>query len=457
MAKRHVDLLRERFGEEVLRSLQKRWSKALLDADRTKLDFFVQRAEPSPCISGCAQVAEPLQAEEVMQDLLAKMVLCAPTTWFQVVTGHPCPGDAANQDMGIAFDASSRVRRAGVEFYHRRLFQQNQSKEQGLLYIGSLNPTVEVLHFDGTGLTEKQQASNAIRIVGISDTHLLHENLHIPDGDVLIHGGDLSYEESRSKDARDFEQKLEEFGSDFPAMLRWFKSSQLDFKSAISWLGTVSNFRHRILVGGNHDFILERLGRERAHKLCNYFGVRYLHSTDEPLHLTFDNGRTLRCWGSALSFSGAIGKNRAVQSGNLAFQLDHQQEAQFLQETAALRPGSVDVLVLHGPPSGVLLGKEALPRWGNDLLQRVRPKLFLCGHAHNPPAERLNLRKKVAEVEGVLGVHMACSNEWNSFSGFPVVVDLPAPAATVEPTIAANVMKFVNSCWDFACFRGFFT
>lgn len=28
MAKRHVDLLRERFGEEVLRSLQKRWSKA---------------------------------------------------------------------------------------------------------------------------------------------------------------------------------------------------------------------------------------------------------------------------------------------------------------------------------------------------------------------------------------------------------------------------------------------
>lgn len=34
---------------------------------------------------------------------------------------------------------------------------------------GSLNPTVEVLHFDGTGLTEKQQASNAIRIVGISD------------------------------------------------------------------------------------------------------------------------------------------------------------------------------------------------------------------------------------------------------------------------------------------------
>ena len=28
--------------------------------------------------------------------------------------------------------------------------------------------------------------------VNRGDTHLLHENLHIPDGDVLIHGGDLS-------------------------------------------------------------------------------------------------------------------------------------------------------------------------------------------------------------------------------------------------------------------------
>ena len=33
MAKRHVDLLRERFGEEVLRSLQKRWSKATFGAE----------------------------------------------------------------------------------------------------------------------------------------------------------------------------------------------------------------------------------------------------------------------------------------------------------------------------------------------------------------------------------------------------------------------------------------
>ena len=33
-----------------------------------------------------------------MQDLLAKMVLCAPTTWFQVVTGHPCISEQESYD-----------------------------------------------------------------------------------------------------------------------------------------------------------------------------------------------------------------------------------------------------------------------------------------------------------------------------------------------------------------------
>ena len=35
-------------------------------------------------------------------------------------------------------------------------------------------------------------ASAPTASVNRGDTHLLHENLHIPDGDVLIHGGDLS-------------------------------------------------------------------------------------------------------------------------------------------------------------------------------------------------------------------------------------------------------------------------
>ena len=34
-----------------------------------------------------------------MQDLLAKMVLCAPTTWFDVVTGNTCISELESYDM----------------------------------------------------------------------------------------------------------------------------------------------------------------------------------------------------------------------------------------------------------------------------------------------------------------------------------------------------------------------
>jgi predicted phosphodiesterase len=35
-----------------------------------------------------------------------------------------------------------------------------------------------------------------IKIVCISDTHGLHRNLSIPEGDILIHAGDITYFES---------------------------------------------------------------------------------------------------------------------------------------------------------------------------------------------------------------------------------------------------------------------
>lgn len=46
----------------------------------------------------------------------------APETWFEVITGKPCPADAKNDFsiIGVAFDSSSRLRRAGVEYYHDR-------------------------------------------------------------------------------------------------------------------------------------------------------------------------------------------------------------------------------------------------------------------------------------------------------------------------------------------------
>ena len=41
-----------------------------------------------------------------------------------------------------------------------------------------------------------------VRIVCISDTHELHRELSVPDGDLLIHSGDFTFFNQHLKDSR---------------------------------------------------------------------------------------------------------------------------------------------------------------------------------------------------------------------------------------------------------------
>ena len=66
-----------------------------------------------------------------------------------------------------------------------------------------------------------------MRIVAISDTHLKHNDLDVPDGDILIHAGDST------------------------------KRGQLEqIESVNYWLGTLPH-KHKIIIAGNHDFGLQ--------------------------------------------------------------------------------------------------------------------------------------------------------------------------------------------------------
>lgn len=67
----------------------------------------------------------------------------------------------------------------------------------------------------------------AMRLVLISDTHGLHDRLTIPDGDVLIHAGDMSNGGEP--------EEIREFGE---------------------WLATLSH-RNKIVIAGNHDFLFQ--------------------------------------------------------------------------------------------------------------------------------------------------------------------------------------------------------
>ena len=66
-----------------------------------------------------------------------------------------------------------------------------------------------------------------LRIVVISDTHEQHDQMLLPEGDVLICAGDISFNGRADTIA---------------AFNRWFAAQP---------------HRHKILIAGNHDFLFE--------------------------------------------------------------------------------------------------------------------------------------------------------------------------------------------------------
>ena len=178
-----------------------------------------------------------------------------------------------------------------------------------------------------------------IRIVAMADTHLYHEGLVIPDGDILVHAGDMLQHGS-----------LEELGR------------AADFLRALP-------HPTKIIVAGNHDVCFEKRPAE-ARALLD--GFIYLE----------DEGATV----GGLSFYGspwqpkfriwAFGATRGAE----------------LASKWAKIPERVDVLVTHGPPHGFgdrIQWRDQERRVGcADLLARVRvvqPPLHLFGHIHQDP------------------------------------------------------------------------
>jgi predicted phosphohydrolase len=171
-----------------------------------------------------------------------------------------------------------------------------------------------------------------VRIVGVADTHLFHEDLTVPDGDVFVHAGDLC----RAGNLRELE-------------------------IAARWIGSLPH-RTKIIVAGNHDWAF---ARERARATDLFDGAIYLEDSE----VTVDG---VRFWGSPWqpAFHG------------WAFNLPRGRP---LEEKWALIPEGIDVLITHGPPYGIG-DRSADERCGcEDLLARVkkvRPKLHLFGHIH---------------------------------------------------------------------------
>ncbi len=174
-----------------------------------------------------------------------------------------------------------------------------------------------------------------MKVVAISDTHGFHNQLQLPEGDMLIHAGDVS--------KRGEEHEVVEF-------LEWFKNQP---------------FTHKIFIAGNHDFFFE--GRAKS-----YIATKI---PDNVIYLN-DSGVTIEgihIWGSPVQpwfYDWAFNRKRGYEI------LKHWE----------LIPKETDILITHGPVAGILdktvygnsVGCEDL----RQVVKRIKPKFFICGHIH---------------------------------------------------------------------------
>lgn len=181
-----------------------------------------------------------------------------------------------------------------------------------------------------------------MKIVCISDTHGMHRQITVPDGDLLIHAGD-SLGQGTLEDLEDLDD--------------WFASLP---------------HRHKILIAGNHDWCFQD-EPDDARRLLRH--AHYLQ--DSGLEL-----EGLRFWGSPWT----------PIFFNWAFNLER---GPALAERWARIPDGLDVLITHGPPAGILdtvpSAKGDVSAGCEDLATAIglrKPRLHVFGHIHESHGQR---------------------------------------------------------------------
>ncbi|KAF6758060.1 Metallo-dependent phosphatase-like protein [Ephemerocybe angulata] len=233
--------------------------------------------------------------------------------------------------------------------------------------ILDLNSADAIVHLEYTAATlpslEDVAKANGggqwTRFVCISDTHT--RTYEVPDGDVLLHGGDLTKHGKES-----------------------------EMKTTMEWLYGMPH-KVKVVIAGNHDLALHRdwyeEGWERWHskeedsaavhdlvsgKKAQVSGIIYL----ENERATFQIAPDRRQWS-------VYGSPWSPEFFHWAFNYKRKEAEQIVSQYE-----KTDILMTHGPPHNILdlttssenAGCETLAAYLT--LGRLRPRLHIFGHIH---------------------------------------------------------------------------
>lgn len=210
-----------------------------------------------------------------------------------------------------------------------------------------------------------------MRAVCLSDTHMQHGLVSVPDGDMVLHTGDATWTGS--------------FG-EVGKFLEWFAGLP---------------HKHKILVAGNHD---------RLFQDYPLHADALLETVGKGIHYLQDN---------AVVVEGFVvyGSPWQPEFGSWAFNLPRGHE---LRAKWGMISPDVDILLTHGPPHGILdITTRGEAVGCADLLYRlgsISPKLHVFGHIHPAYGETIQA--------GTHFVNASICNEDYKPMNAPVVVDL---------------------------------
>ncbi|KAL8651640.1 MAG: hypothetical protein Q9210_003142 [Variospora velana] len=228
--------------------------------------------------------------------------------------------------------------------------------------------------------------TEAIHIVCISDTHGTQPP--IPQGDILLHAGDLT---------------------------QWGTFSEI--QAQLTWLSNQPH-KYKVIIAGNHDLLFDANFRiehperwEQAMNACrgpeskeidpsktaedlNWGGLIYLQNTSTTLTFgNVDDGereRTITIYGSPSTPQHALS----------AFQYPKD-----LDVWTSTVPPNTDILLTHGPPWGHLDGaKKSGCAFLAREVARVRPRMVVFGHIHVGYGTEEGVYDTVGQIqEGIRG------------------------------------------------------
>lgn len=214
-----------------------------------------------------------------------------------------------------------------------------------------------------------------MRIVFVSDIHGLHDRIEIPEGEILIHAGDMT---SMGK------------MNEVAAVGVWLRKMK-------------ERFRAVVCVAGNHDWLFEK-NRTLALSLLNGIGGGLSYLQDDGAEV-----EGLRVYGSP----------QTPWFLNWAFNVQRGKLKPYWDKI----PEGLDILVTHGPPMGIL--DQSAPHLGSehigdqellDAVERTKPKIHVFGHIHGSAGK--------IRYENTTFINASICNESYSPVNPPQVVDI---------------------------------